>query len=414
MQTPHPEFNRFQAEGSEHSVARLGAQGVGLTVMRAKATAGVRRLFKRDAKAPSPGVEPPRTDPAPPRPSPEQVLARADELFEQGTMLDAIELLTTAYRERPDFRIARRLVEMRFDAFLRTDWPAAPPPIPETADDLFPDTVIPEIGRAELDVEHVRSALLNHGSVIVRGLVDAEGVARLTADIDRALDGYDAWFAGKGLATAAPWFEPFAHEPKKVERKFRRDVGGVLAVDSPPSLCDVIETFDAAGIRDVVTDFFGERPALLAKKWTLRRVPHDTGDSGWHQDGSFMGGDIRSLNVWVALSHCGDDAPGLDVVGRRLPDIVPTGTQGAWLDWNVSPLMVDEVAPGAIVRPIFEPGDALIFDHFNLHRTAADASMTRDRYAIEAWFLAPSTYGLMMAGADVEGAPPRDQLPMIY
>jgi hypothetical protein len=367
------------------------------------------RIFKREGKAPSPEAEP-AAEPL----GPERALARAEELFEHGAFNEAIALLTDAHRARPDNRIARRLVSMRFDAFRATEWPSVSPELPDAVDDLFPGAVIPEISRDQLDVTRVRSALLNHGSLIVRGLVDADGITRLTGDIDRALEGYDAWIAGKGLATAAPWFEPFAHEPKKIERKFRRDVGGVLAADSPPGLFDVIEAFDAAGIRRVVTEFFGEPPALLAKKWTLRRVPHDTGESGWHQDGSFMGGDIRSLNVWVALSHCGDDAPGLDVVARRLPDLVPTGTEGAWLDWNVSPLLIDEVAPGAVVRPIFEPGDALIFDHFNLHRTAADERMTRDRYAIEAWFLAPSTYRLMMSDPVADDAPPRDQLPMIY
>jgi hypothetical protein len=378
------------------------------------------RFLRRDAKSPARGGPAAPADAAPSPPdrtpplAPEAVLARADALYAEGDALGAIALLTDANRARRDHRIERRLVTMRFDSFQAAQWPETPPSIPTAVDDLFPGTVIPEIGPADLDVAHVRSALLNHGSLIVRGLIGPDRVEQLRADIDRALDGYDAWFAGKGLATAAPWFEPFAHEPKKVERKFRRDVGGVLVVDSPPSLFDLIDAFDAAGIRRIVTEFFGEQPALLAKKWTLRRVPHDTGESGWHQDGSFMGGDIRSLNVWLALSHCGDDAPGLDVVGRRLDDIVPTGTEGAWLDWNVSPLMVEQVAPGAVVRPIFEAGDALIFDHFNLHRTAADAAMTNDRYAIEAWFLAPSTYALMMAGDGVEGAPPRDQLPMIY
>ena len=176
----------------------------------------------------------------------------------------------------------------------------------------------------------------------------------------------------------------------RVERKFRREVGGVLAVDSPPALFDVIETFEAAGIRRIVGEFFGEQPALLAKKWTLRRVPHDSGESGWHQDGAFMGGDIRSLNVWLSLSHCGDDAPGLDIVARRFEEIVPTGSDGAWLDWNVGPRMVERVANGSVTRPIFEAGDAMIFDHMLLHRTAVDAGMTRDRYAVEAWFLAPS------------------------
>jgi hypothetical protein len=372
------------------------------------------RFRKRQAsEAQTPPAAPAsKVEPAVPT-DPVRVLALAEEILGRGDAVGAIALLTDANRRRRDHRLERRLVDLRFDAFRDADW-SAPPPIATTAADLFPGADIPEIAGADLDVERVRSALLNHGSLIVRGLVGPERIAQLTDDIDRALDGYDAWFAGKGLATAAPWFVPFAHEPKKVERKFRRDVGGVLAVDSPPALFDLIETFDDAGVRRVVTEFFSEPPALLAKKWTLRKVPHDTGESGWHQDGSFMGGDIRSLNVWLALSHCGDDAPGLDVVARRLDGIVQTGTDGAWLDWTVGPGMVEQVAPGAVVRPIFEAGDALIFDHMNLHRTAVDPGMVHDRYAIEAWFLAPSTYETMMAGDGVEGAPPRDQMPMIY
>ena len=38
-----------------------------------------------------------------------------------------------------------------------------------------------------------------------------------------------------------------------------------------------------------------------------------------------MGTDIRSVNLWMALSHCGDEAPGLDIVPRRLDHIVETG-----------------------------------------------------------------------------------------
>ena len=66
------------------------------------------------------------------------------------------------------------------------------------------------------------------------------------------------------------------------------------------------------------------------------------------------------------------------------------------------------------MRPVFEAGDALLFDHLFLHRTAVDPGMTRDRYAVEAWFLAPSTYGSMLASTGGEGVAPRDQLPMLY
>ena len=248
----------------------------------------------------------------------------------------------------------------------------------------------------------------------MRGLVDADRVGLLVDDIDRSLAGYDTSVGKPSLVPAPPWFVPFAHEKGRIERKVRRDVGGVLAVDSPRALFDVIETFDAAGVRRVVTEFLGEQPALLAKKWTLRRVTRDASEAGWHQDGAFMGGDIRSINVWLSLSHCGDDAPGLDVVARRFDEVVATGTDGAYLEWTVGPRLVERVADGAVIRPIFEAGDALIFDHLLLHRTAVDAGMTHDRYAVEAWFLAPSTHGSMTAGAGGAGVTPRDQLPMLY
>ena len=66
---------------------------------------------------------------------------------------------------------------------------------------------------------------------------------------------------------------------------------------------------------------------ISVQKCTLRRVDPDAG-RGWHQDGAFMG-DVRALNVWLSLSRCGDEAPGMDVIPRRLEDIVPTGTEGA-------------------------------------------------------------------------------------
>ena len=44
------------------------------------------------------------------------------------------------------------------------------------------------------------------------------------------------------------------------------------------------------------------------------------------------------------------------------------------------------------MRPIFEPGDVLLFDEMNLHATAADPSMPNPRYAIESWFFGLSGF----------------------
>ena len=48
---------------------------------------------------------------------------------------------------------------------------------------------------------------------------------------------------------------------------------------------------------------------------------------------------------------------------------------------------VETAAAGVpIVRPIFEPGDAVFFDEMCLHQTASDPSMPNPRFAIENWF----------------------------
>ncbi len=148
---------------------------------------------------------------------------------------------------------------------------------------------------------------------------------------------------------------------------------------------EMFEAFDA--LRPAPRDprYLDEVPAISIQKCTLRRVRPDSA-SAWHQDGAFLGR-VRALNVWLSLSRCGDDAPGLDIVPERLDEIVPTGTDGAIFNWSVSPQVVEEVAArGGVVRPIFEPGDALLFDEMNLHSTAADPSMPNPRYAIESWF----------------------------
>ena len=62
--------------------------------------------------------------------------------------------------------------------------------------DLFPGAVIPEVDAGEVTVEHVRSAVWNHGSLIVRGLVGPERVTQLVDDIDAALEAHESQLEG--------------------------------------------------------------------------------------------------------------------------------------------------------------------------------------------------------------------------
>ena len=45
-----------------------------------------------------------------------------------------------------------------------------------------------------------------------------------------------------------------------------------------------------------------------------------------------------------------------------------------------------------IIRPVFAPGDLLVFDDLLLHRTGYSEGMTENRYATETWMFATSSY----------------------
>jgi Phytanoyl-CoA dioxygenase (PhyH) len=342
---------------------------------------------------------------------PDVALAEARRLAKSNRHLDAIQLLTEANRLSRDRRVERRLVELRRDAFRRIRWPRPQPPWPDQNEDLFPGALVPEVGRAQLDVEALRSSIRNHGSLLVRGLVDLDDVGLLIRDIDTTFAAFDARVEGVRRADLDGWYVPFEmHAHTDEDRMRKRRGGAVLGVEAPPTFFDLIEVLNKAGVGHLAREYFGERPATLARKVTVRRMRHDA-SGGWHQDGAFMGEGIRSLNVWLALTHCGDDSPSLDVVGRHLDTIVPTG--GGSKKYAISNEAAQRVGAGTIVRPIFEPGDALIFDHLCLHRTGKDPGMVNGRYAIETWLMAPSTYSAMTARVR-NGHQPRDQIPLVY
>lgn len=117
-----------------------------------------------------------------------------------------------------------------------------------------------------------------------------------------------------------------------------------------------------------------------------------------------MSPQIRSCNIWVTLTSCGADfkAPGLEFLPRQFDSLVETGTHGALFDWSVGDGLADELAKDTgVVRPVFSPGDALMFDDLLLHRTALSPGMDTSRYALEHWFFSPSHY-------------PAEQMPILF
>ncbi|MEO6318598.1 MAG: phytanoyl-CoA dioxygenase family protein [Acidimicrobiales bacterium] len=331
------------------------------------------------------------------------LVRRAHELESTGDLRAAIELLSHANRAARHADLERALVHLRRrgGSAMMLQEPVTRPRITATpADALF------EIEPAELTDAALRAGFSQCGCVLVRGLVPPERIALLVDGIDAAMAAFDA--ATDGASYDPAWFDPGPMPdrvspglPASFRRKFLRADGGLWTVDSPRMLFEVFELVDDTGLGALMTEFLGERPLLSAIKGTLRRVPPTEVIGGWHQDGAFLGDHVGSFNFWLALTACGRDAPGLDIVAKRFDRVVPSDPD-AQFDWSLSDAGVLAAADGApIVRPDFAAGDAMLFDHLLLHRTAASTSMTRARHAIESWFFAPSAY-------------PVGQLPILY
>lgn len=334
-------------------------------------------------------------------------LANADTLAAAGSHREAIAALTPTARATHHAQALQRLVQLRHQGFAADHGPqpafepprAEPPPEPGRLPVITPD---------QLTLAELRSGLARHGCVHVRGLLAPAEVRELAAGIDRSLDAFDAADAA-GLDQApddeAGWFSQFTPNGGTYRvggrRRWVRASGAMWTVDSPEMFDRLVQLIDRTGIGPLVTEYFGERPALSANKCTMRRVPLDT-NVGWHQDGAFLGAEVRALNLWIALGDCGTTAPGMDVVPRRFDHLAPSGTEGAMFEWSVAPEVVrSEAGDAGIIRPEFRAGDALLFDHLFLHSTAVEPTMTHERHALETWMFAPSAY-------------PEGQIPLLY
>jgi len=307
----------------------------------------------------------------------------------------AIGYLEAANRESRDLELERQIRRLRHLAGIELlENAPSDPSFAEPSAELPPigeQSRCPEVTPEGLSPEVVRTAILSHGCLLVRGLMDRDKALAMADGIDRSFAVRDSLAPGESDPDGF-YDELLAEEPFEVTaRDWVQEGGGVLACDSPRLMFEMLESFKEAGLRETVGGYLGEPPALSGQKVTLRKAMPEIGGA-WHQDGKFLG-DVRSLNVWLSLSRCGDIAPSMDVVPKRIDHHVEAGGEGTHLNIQVGQADAEKVAGDAgIVRPIFDPGDALLFDELFLHQTGSDPSMPNPRYAIESWFFGPSAY----------------------
>jgi hypothetical protein len=307
-----------------------------------------------------------------------------------------LERLTQANLASSDPEVERRALALahRVGMALVQEAPAQPEFVAADTDRLPEGDPLPEIPAAELTPGLIRAGILRDGCLLVRGLVDRDRALDMAREIDRAYAQRERREAGRSVKGG--YYEEFQPEPgsgEPVVRGWIKQGGGLLAADSPRLHFQMAHMFRTAGLPEVVGGYLGE-PALISVHKTTLRKAEPTVPGSWHQDGFFMG-PVRSLNMWLSLSRCGDVAPGLDLLPRRLDHYLATATEEAALDYTISQLKVDQAAEEAhteVIRPIFEPGDAIFFDELFLHQTGSDPDMDKPRYAIENWFFGGSAF----------------------
>lgn len=312
-----------------------------------------------------------------------------DEALTAGDLAGARRILVSSDPALAAGELDRIELQLRNEAFRRQrgqyppnqDWPPTAARVPDA---------VPDIPASDLDLETLVDGVRGRGAVIVRGLFPESACQSLRTAIDDA-------FTARDASGDSSHFHPLRDiRGGEVQPKFRSNwhfsAAEIPAPDVPGAARMALDQFQQQGVLDLVRGYLGERPALSLEKWTLRRVPPTTGTS-WHQDGAFLGTHLHTLNLWVALSDCGRDASGLNLVGKRFDRIVDTGTPGAHFDWDVAPDVTErERGDDPILDPEFRAGDAVFFDQFLLHRTGVRPGMTKDRYALESWFFTPSSF----------------------
>jgi hypothetical protein len=323
------------------------------------------------------------------------LLAEADRAVGDGRHADAVELLTAANRLARDAATEAHILRQRHLAYDDVSDLPGLDTWPRQLPDPFPGTDgPPEIGLADLDAATLGGAILHHGCLIVRGFQPEAQALELREHVVAALDARDRIVEGRASADDHEWYLPFepAHGDPEMERIWVQKVGGMLMADAPRIMVELLALFEDSGVTEAIAEYLGEPPALSFNKCVLRKLKESA--PTWHQDGAFMGADLRTVDVWLSLSECGGgtDTPGLDILPMRIDDILEVETHGSIFPNSIGDGLVEIVAGGQpILSPRFAPGDAIIFDDRFVHRSGV-GDFSRERYAIESWFFGSSRF----------------------
>jgi hypothetical protein len=317
--------------------------------------------------------------------------AAAKVATEAGKPVEALRQLIAANRLAPNSEREILIRDLRLNTNLYG--PRTPASVGE-APTLSYEQEMPTCSMAEITSDLVRAAFAERGCIYIPGALDKGTADTLRTAIDNAQNAWPEeqpdprWYSQPKMASREHAIQVAA------ARDFAHRSEGTLAADSPRAMFLICDMLERTGVSALAEKYLGEAPVMSADKFMLWRVGPGDSNGGWHQDGRFLGEGMKiaSLNIWTALTDCGESAPGMDLVLDNFNHYI-MAEQGSHFDWAVSDAQVDELRSRTpVVTPRFKAGDMLMFDHWFLHRTGRRPEMTDTRYAIESWFFAPSVF----------------------
>jgi hypothetical protein len=140
-------------------------------------------------------------------------------------------------------------------------------------------------------------------------------------------------------------------------------------------------------VREVAESFMAKPVSI--HEWSFARcarVKHNVLQLPFHQDMRLLG--VPLVNVWIPLSACGIEIPGLEVVAAPLADLEETISAGenyyAGIGVEIgADRILTKFGTKALYHPPFAAGDALFFQGTTIHRTYVTPAMRRERISID-------------------------------
>jgi hypothetical protein len=190
-------------------------------------------------------------------------------------------------------------------------------------------------------------SLARDGYLIARNFLDAEETATLQSIARRAFAAADAGMGPPIVAQSVQGWGGFTL-PWLTEIGCDFDVGGLIVQRAKPLI----------------------GPCLLLSETSLFRRVKAGYVVTWHIDADVAPKTYdQCMNVWVPLASVGKSLPSLELVQgshRIMRAELPPPNKNRDPDW-----VNERFAHSFHEIPQLEPGDALIFDHYTMHRTQA-------------------------------------------